>query len=128
MITRIGITAGDIWELLDKSKEVKLSKLFSNFDDSRDLILMSLGWLVREGYVMLKKDKQDYRLSLKKVYKKKTKDIKCPYLQGGKQSLCLVCLEVMMAPSIDELAKFCLSGQYESCPWRQKQELRGREV
>ena len=124
MITQIGITAGTIWEFLDRNEKVKLSRLITNLDDSRDLILMSLGWLVREGHVMLKKDKQDCRLSLKRNKKKRAKNIKCPYLQTGKQSLCLVYPEVIMTPSIYELENFCLSGQYENCSWRQKQELK----
>lgn len=125
MITQIGITAGIIWEFLDKNEDVELSRLIVSLDDSRDLILMSLGWLIREGYVMLASNKQDCRFSLRKGDKKRAKDIKCPYLQKGRQSLCLACPEVIMTPSIDELENFCFSGQYESCPWRQKSRLEG---
>ena len=67
MITQISITAGTIWEFLDNNKEVKLSSLLSSLDYSRDLILMSLGWLVRKGYVVFRKDKQDYKISLRKA-------------------------------------------------------------
>lgn len=76
MVTKIGITAGAIWELLDRHEAAELSKLFSSLDDSRDLILMSLGWLIREGYVILEKNKKDSKVFLRKygqVFKKKYK-------------------------------------------------------
>ena len=125
MITQISITAGIIWEFLDKNEEVELSRLIESLDDSRDLILMSLGWLIREGYVMLERNKQDCKLSLRKDNKKSEKNITCPYLQKGRQNLCLACPEVTMTPSVEELENFCFSGQYDSCPWRQKSRLEG---
>ena len=65
MITEIGIVAGEIWHYLDKHQEVHLSELISNIDKSRDLILMSVGWLAREGHVILK-GKKDYLVSLRR--------------------------------------------------------------
>lgn len=53
MITEIGITAGDIWHYLDKHESATLEQLVKGINKPRDLILMSLGWLAREGHVML---------------------------------------------------------------------------
>lgn len=65
MIIEIGIVAGDIWHYLDEHGMVNLSELATGIEKSRDLVLMSLGWLAREGHVMLEGDK-DYRISLRR--------------------------------------------------------------
>ncbi len=66
MITEIGIVAGDIWHYLDQHGEVTLSEIEKGIDKPRDLILMSLGWLAREGHVILQQERNDYRVSLRK--------------------------------------------------------------
>jgi Mn-dependent DtxR family transcriptional regulator len=66
MIIEIGIVAGEIWHYLDQKGEVNLIDLAKNLDRSRENILMSLGWLAREGHVILVKIDQDYRISLRK--------------------------------------------------------------
>jgi len=60
MITRIGIVAGDIWRLLEKEKEVALSSMVSQVEKPREILLMGLGWLAREGHIVLKENKGDY--------------------------------------------------------------------
>ena len=67
MITEIGITAGDIWHYLDKHESATLEQLIKGTGKSRELILMSLGWLAREGHVTLGDDKTGYlaRLSFR---------------------------------------------------------------
>ncbi|NQT94944.1 MAG: winged helix-turn-helix domain-containing protein [Candidatus Omnitrophica bacterium] len=65
MITNIGIVAGDIWHYLDGHGKVKLSDLVTGLDKPRELILMSLGWLAREGHVLLEGE-EDYDISLRK--------------------------------------------------------------
>ena len=120
MITKIGITAGAIWELLDSHESAELSRLFSGIDDSRDLILMSLGWLIREGYVILEKNKKDSRVFLRKRGLAVKENIKCPDFKVGKQNSCLAFREVLMTPSIYEIENYCLNGRYETCPWRLK--------
>lgn len=65
MITEIGITAGEIWHYLDEHGEVKLSQLASGIDKPREIILMSLGWLAREGHVIVEGDK-DYKVYLRR--------------------------------------------------------------
>ena len=66
MITEIGIVAGDIWHFLDQHGEVTLTGLIRGIDKSRDNVLMSLGWLAREGHVLLRQTGADYRVSLRK--------------------------------------------------------------
>lgn len=65
MIIDIGIVAGEIWHYLDEHNKVKFSELLKNLDKPRDLILMSLGWLAREGHVVLE-GTQDYEIYLRK--------------------------------------------------------------
>jgi hypothetical protein len=67
MITEIGIVAGDIWHFLDQHGEVALSDLIKGIDKPRDNVLMSLGWLAREGHVILNQiDKSNYKITLRK--------------------------------------------------------------
>lgn len=64
MITEIGITAGHIWHYLDEKKQATLEELMKSIGEKREMILMSLGWLAREGHVTLLEDKGIYRVSL----------------------------------------------------------------
>ena len=66
MITRIGIVAGDIWHFLDEHEQTSLSVLVNSIDKPRDTILMSLGWLAREGHIVLQESEGDYTLFLRK--------------------------------------------------------------
>ena len=52
MITKIGIVSGQILELLYQNNGVLVfSQVHSNLKQSRDFILMSLGWLLHKGYI-----------------------------------------------------------------------------
>ncbi len=66
MIIEIGIVAGEIWHFLDQRGEISLKDLIKNLDRTPENILMSLGWLAREGHVVLVKVNDDYRISLRK--------------------------------------------------------------
>ncbi|HNV86247.1 MAG TPA: winged helix-turn-helix domain-containing protein [Candidatus Omnitrophota bacterium] len=61
MITEIGITAGDIWHYLDQHKEATVDEMTKGIGKSRELILMSLGWLAREGHVSVMEESGHYR-------------------------------------------------------------------
>ena len=65
MITEIGIVAGEIWHYLDSHGEVSFSQLAPGIDRSKDLALMSLGWLAREGHVIVRQDGRELRVSLR---------------------------------------------------------------
>jgi len=66
MITEIGIIAGEIWHYLDQYGTVTLPVLVKGLDRSRDNVLLSLGWLAREGHVILLEEDNDYKVSLRK--------------------------------------------------------------
>lgn len=66
MITEIGIVAGEIWHFLDQHGEVSFSDLVKGIDKCKDTILMSLGWLAREGHVILIQEGEDYKVSLRR--------------------------------------------------------------
>jgi hypothetical protein len=65
MIMEIGIVAGEIWHYLDAKGKASLSDIASAINRPNDLVLMSLGWLAREGHVLLEGD-GDYQVSLRK--------------------------------------------------------------
>lgn len=67
MIMEIGFAAGDIWQFLDKqpNRIARFSLLSPQLGISRDLLLMSVGWLAREGHVILKPEGNDYFVSLR---------------------------------------------------------------
>jgi len=66
MITEIGIIAGEIWHYLDQHGESLFSNLVRGIEKPRDSALMSLGWLAREGHVVLQRADNDYKVSLRK--------------------------------------------------------------
>jgi len=65
MITRIGLAAGDVWNYLDvHSREARLSDLIVALKRDRDIVLMAIGWLAREGHVVLDGAGPDYIVRL----------------------------------------------------------------
>ena len=65
MITQIGIVAGEIWHYLDGHGASLISKIVIGIDKPKDTVLMSLGWLAREGHVILEGE-GDYIVSVRK--------------------------------------------------------------
>lgn len=63
MITRIGVVAGKILDFLEKEDGITvpllLSKTRKNIGADENMVYMSLGWLIRKGYVIL--DKKDLK-------------------------------------------------------------------
>ena len=54
MIMQIGIIAGDIWHYLEENQgSAKLQDVINALEKSKEDILMSLGWLAREGHVAI---------------------------------------------------------------------------
>ncbi len=64
MITEIGIAAGDIWHYLDEKGAATLDELVRSVKKDRNLLLMSLGWLAREGHITLSDGQSGFRASL----------------------------------------------------------------
>ncbi|MCM8812328.1 MAG: winged helix-turn-helix domain-containing protein [Candidatus Omnitrophica bacterium] len=67
MIIEIGIVAGEIWHFLENrpNKESLLSEMINCLGRPRELVLMSVGWLGREGHVVISGD-QDYKITLRR--------------------------------------------------------------
>lgn len=63
-ITEIGIAAGEIWHYLDDHGSATLDQLYKKIGKSRELILMSLGWLAREGHITLDGAENGYKAAL----------------------------------------------------------------
>lgn len=66
MITEIGIAAGDIWHFLDEKGSATLEELARHIKKDRNLLLMSLGWLAREGHINLGDGQSGFRATLAK--------------------------------------------------------------
>lgn len=66
MITEIGIVAGEIWHYLDTQGEVKFADVVSSIGRPRELALMSLGWLAREGHVIVRQEGKDCQVALRR--------------------------------------------------------------
>ena len=66
MITEIGIVAGEIWHFLEKKQSIPLDTIVDGLKRNRDLVLMSLGWLSREGHVTLAPTDRGYLVTLNK--------------------------------------------------------------
>ena len=66
MITEIGIVAGEIWHDLDKNGMTVFSQIVKRLGRPKDIVLMSLGWLAREGHVILRQEGQDYQVELRR--------------------------------------------------------------
>ena len=64
MITEIGIVAGDIWHQMDQKGKLSVNELVQHTGRDRDLILMGLGWLSREGHVVIEGDIKGGKASL----------------------------------------------------------------
>ncbi|MBL7158584.1 MAG: winged helix-turn-helix domain-containing protein [Candidatus Omnitrophica bacterium] len=67
MITKIGIAAGEIWHWLEKHDQIcSLEGMIKGLDKPRDMLLMSIGWLAREGHVVVEGEGPDYKVTLRK--------------------------------------------------------------
>lgn len=68
MITKIGLVAGEIWEYLDDhEKAAQLEDIISSINKDREIILMSIGWLAREGHIAVEGEHANYLVSLSKT-------------------------------------------------------------
>ena len=66
MITEIGITAGDIWHYLDTHGKGSLKDIAGSINTDRDRVLMSTGWLAREGHIIVETSGSDYQVYLRR--------------------------------------------------------------
>ena len=69
MMTEIGIVAGEIWHHLDEHGAGPFSRVITGIGQPKELALMSLGWLAREGHVVVRQEGQDLRVELRRPQK-----------------------------------------------------------
>ena len=55
-----------IWHFLGKKSKVLSGELITSIEQPKEIIIMSLGWLAREGCVIVEQSEQDYRLLLRR--------------------------------------------------------------
>ena len=55
-----------LWHYLDMHGEVALSHLVEDLGRSRELVLMSVGWLAREGHIVLVAGENERKIALRK--------------------------------------------------------------
>ena len=66
MITLIGVVAGEIWNHLEAhDRRDSISNMVEAMGKDRDMLLMSIGWLAREGHMVLHGEGPDYMVELK---------------------------------------------------------------
>jgi len=64
-MTQIGIASGEILTLIEnKKRPVSISEVESHLENEKELAYMSIGWLIREGFVhLVDKGKEKYLCS-----------------------------------------------------------------
>ena len=62
---QIGDTAGVVWHLLNDNGSVPLTRLVKEVDAPRDLVMQSLGWLAREGKIVIEEEGRSKVISLR---------------------------------------------------------------
>jgi len=65
MEAEIGEAAGAIWQYLDTHGETTLSRLQQGAKLPEQIVLMSVGWLAREGKLRLVKEGRTVRVDLR---------------------------------------------------------------
>ncbi len=61
----VGLVAGRIWNYLEKNGPSSISRVAGSVEGSRDLVLMGLGWLAREGKLGFQEEGRQRLVSLK---------------------------------------------------------------
>jgi hypothetical protein len=64
MIMEIGVVSGEIWQYLQDKESVPADELIKELKRPRELVMMSLGWLGREGHVTLSISESGYSAML----------------------------------------------------------------
>ena len=65
MITKIGLVAGDIWNYLDVHGGCdQIKNIINGVEKQGDIVLMSIGWLAREGHILLEREDEGYTVKL----------------------------------------------------------------
>ena len=61
---QVGVTAGEIWQLLSTSSGISMAKIAKQVDAPRDLVMQAVGWLARENKIQIIENKRVKTISL----------------------------------------------------------------
>jgi len=64
-VDAIGLIAGQVWEFLNESGPVTLSKLSREIEAPRDLIMQGVGWLAREDKIEFRPGARSKQIALR---------------------------------------------------------------
>lgn len=64
-LPRIGETAGIIWRLLDEQGPLSMAQVVKQSGESRDLVMLALGWLAREDKIEIDAESRGRTVSLR---------------------------------------------------------------
>ncbi|MBU0571307.1 MAG: winged helix-turn-helix domain-containing protein [Candidatus Omnitrophica bacterium] len=68
MITKIGLVAGDVLNYLDGHGGVdQIENIVAGVEKEDDIVFMSIGWLAREGLVVLERKDGGYTVELSRI-------------------------------------------------------------
>jgi hypothetical protein len=62
---QIGVTAGEVWNILRDSGPLTVTQLKKKLNGSGDLVGFALGWLAREDKVDISEEKKNFKVALK---------------------------------------------------------------
>jgi DNA-binding transcriptional ArsR family regulator len=65
LVEQIGDTAGEVWNALDKSGPLSMAKLVKAVGVPRDTVMQALGWLAREGKIVITEEGRTRVVSLR---------------------------------------------------------------
>ena len=66
----VGTTAGAIWSTLNSQGELPLTQLKSAVKGKSPIFDWAVGWLAREGKILITREKRTYRIRLKEEHAK----------------------------------------------------------
>ena len=61
----IGVTAGEVWDVLDAEGPQSFAKLVKSVGKPRDLVMQSIGWLAREEKICIDEEGRSKVISLR---------------------------------------------------------------
>lgn len=64
-IDQIGLTAGDVWHLLDEKGPQSISQIVKEVKAPRDLVMQAIGWLAREEKIVIEESSRRRLVALR---------------------------------------------------------------
>lgn len=66
-VDQIGETAGDVWQLLHAQGPLTYARLAKQLDVPRDVVMHAVGWLAREGKIVIRESGRSRVVALQDV-------------------------------------------------------------